>query len=344
MKRIAATIFFAMVFLVVGGQEKPIWLDNDFRQMKYPENKYFTGFAYGETAVGKSLNDVVQTIKTEAQADLSKKIRVHITSRSQSEIATTSTNGRYSESEHFSNRSETESNVDVTGINIETYHDTRTRMVYAFAYVNRTELSTYHKSSLAMNLAQAEGLLQTAQQLETSGEKTKSREQCELAKTLLAKIRTAQEILTATDSCGDWHQARIEMLHNRLTQMLSQLAQAVYMYMECTESNFSKPTTVLVNRLRSMLSGKGCSFTENSEQVDFRINIEATTRYHNEDRGFVTCYADVSISLFDVRKSKTVFQDEFSQKGVSTSRETAGRRSLEDAVLIIIEKVSTWLQ
>jgi len=344
MKRIAAAILFATFFHVLNGQEKPVWLDEDFRQMKYPENTYFTGFAYGEIPTGRSLNDIVQTLKTEAQADLSRKIRVKITSRTQSEIAATSANGRYSESESFTNRSTTESNVDVAGINIETYHEAKTRTVYAFAYVNRFEMIGYYKSNLTMNLAQSEGLLQTAQSLEIAGEKPKAREQCEAAKSLLVKIRETQEVLTAIDPDSDLQQTRTESLHNTLTKMQAQLAQAVYVYMESVESNFSRPTTVVANRLKSTLSGKGCSFVENPEQADFKINIEATTRHYNEDRGFVTCYADVAIKLFDTRKAKTVFQDEFSQKGVATSQETAGRKALEDTAPAIVNKILNWVQ
>jgi hypothetical protein len=138
-------------------------------------------------------------------------------------------------------------------------------------------------------------------------------------------------------------QVKTEALYNRLKQMLEQLAQAVLVHVECTESNFTKPTTVVGNRVKSTLSVKGCSFTDDPAQADFRLQIEATTRQHNDEYGLVTCYADVAIHLMDIRKGKSVFRDEFSQKGISTSQETAGRKALEDAVPVIIQKISTWI-
>jgi len=51
-----------------------------------------------------------------------------------------------------------------------------------------------------MNLVQAEGLLQTAQNLEAAGEKSKARQQCDAAKPLLEKARSSQSLLAAIDN------------------------------------------------------------------------------------------------------------------------------------------------
>jgi hypothetical protein len=346
MKKIASIFFLLSVSLALFGQVIPDWLDDDFRRMKYPEDVYFTGYAYGEVSGGKTLQDVTQQMKTDAHAALSQKIRMQITSRIQSEISALSVNGQYRESESFSNLSATESSAEIVGVKTESYYDAKTRTVYAFASVNRYELTGYHKSNLAMNLAQAEGLLQTAENLAEAGEKSKARQQCEAVKPLLAKVRATQDFLTALDaniSPDDLQQSRTESLHDRLVQMQAQLAQATLVYMECSESNFAKPATVVCNQLKSALAGKGCSFTDDPALADFRMQIGVTTRHHNDYQGFTTCYADVTVNLFDVRKAKSVFQDEFSQKGVSTSREAAGRKALEDAAPAIAEKISPWI-
>jgi len=347
MKKFSVFILFFMISIVIAGQGKPIWLDDDFREMSYPAKDYFTGFAYGEVSTSRPLQDVIQQMITDAQADLSRKIRVQISSRSQTQIEAVSDNGQYSEKEKFLNRSVIESNAEVAGIQTETFHDAKARIVYAFAYVKRHQLTDYYKSNLAMNIVQTEGLLQTAYDLLEAGEKAKARGQCEAAIPLLAKLRTVQDLLTAIDVNvipDDLQLTKTEALHNRLTQMLAQLAQAIFVYVECTESNFSKPTTVVGNRVKSTLSAKGCSFTDDPTQADFLLQIEATTRHHGDDRGFTTCYADVAIQLMDTRKGKNVFRDEFSQKGVTTSLESAGRKALEDAAPSIIQKISPWIE
>ena len=348
MKKIAVSIILAgTVSLVLLGQGKPDWLDEDFRRMKYPENVYITGFAYGAAVAGKPLQDVVQQMKIDAQADLSQKIRVQITSRTQTETSAVSANGQYRERESFNSQSTAESAAELIGVKTESYYDAANRLVYAFAYANRYELTGYHKGVIAMNLAQAEGLLRTAQELETAKEKVKARQQCETAKPLLDLVRSTQMLLKAIDAGitpDDLQQAKTETLQNWLTQMQTRLAQAVIVYMESSESNLSKPSTLLANKLKSTLSEKGCSFTNDPAQADLRMKIEASTRYHSNYDEFVICVADITVNLFDVNKDKSVFQDEFTQKGVYRQQEEAGKKALEDAAPTIIEKISQWIE
>jgi len=344
--RLFSYLFIQLFAIVVAGQGKPDWIDTEFRQMKFPENIYFTGFAYGEVTSGRTLQEVTLQIKADAQAELSRTIRVQITSFTQSQIKAVNTGGQYHEHTSFENRSEIISNAELAGLNIESYYDPATKMVYAFAMVKRADLANYNKNIIAMNLKQAESLLQTAHNLEASGEKVQARRQNEAVAAMIEKVRSAQQLLMAIDPSIPLTEllfAKTEDLHDRLVQMQARLTQAVYVYMKSDESNFSKTTTVLGNRLKSALSAKGCSFTDDPTLADFRVFVNATTRQHGSEFGFFVCYADVAIQLLDVRKDKSVFQDEFSQKGISTSHEAAGRKALEDAAPIIVNKISEWI-
>ena len=53
-----------------------------------------------------------------------------------------------------------------------------------------------------------------------------------------------------------------EFFYNTLAQMHARLAQAVYVFVESRETNFSKPSTILANQLKAELAKKGCSFTD----------------------------------------------------------------------------------
>jgi len=120
-------------------------------------------------------------------------------------------------------------------------------------------------------------------------------------------------------------------------QMLTQTV-----YFESEEKNLTQQSTIIANRLKQALSIEGYSFTDNRAQARFRLKITATTRHHGTEYGLTICYADVAVGLFDVSNNKSVFQDEFSQKGISSTREAAGRKALEDAVPMIANKVPTW--
>jgi len=115
-------------------------------------------------------------------------------------------------------------------------------------------------------------------------------------------------------------------------------------YLESIEKNHTQQSTIIANRLKSALSAEGYSFTESLTQSSYRLKITATTRHHGTEYGLTICYADVAVALFDIRNNKNIFQDEFSQKGISSTREAAGRKALEDAVPIIVSKIPTWIE
>jgi hypothetical protein len=344
MKRIVATIVFASTFLVLSGQGTPDWLDENFRRKKFPENTYYTGFAYGKVAVDKPLQEVTQQMKTEAQAELSQKIRMKITSRMQNERRAVSADGQYRESENFISLSATESSTEVAGVKTESYYNAKTRTVYAFASVSRHELGSYYGNSIAMNLAQAEGLLQTAQDLEAAGERAKARRQGEAVKPLLVKIRAAQDMLVAIDANitpNDLQQARTEALYNRLAQLL---AQDIPVYVESNENLFGTKVNIVANQLKAELAKSGCSFVDNAERADLKLRINVSTRHSSSSGGFVFCYADVQVELYDVRKQQVVYSDEIAQKGGGISQDGAARTAMTEAVQVILEKLKTWVE
>ena len=346
MQKFVAMLPCLMFAFSLFGQGKPDWLDEDFRSMKFPPNTFYTGFAYYELQ-NNLLQNVTQQAKTEAQADLSKKIRLQISSKSQNKLLAINENGQYSEMESFSNQSVTEANAEVVGIKTESYYDPKAKIVYAFAYADKYELIGYYKNNLALVINQIEGILQTAQDLETNREKAKARQQLELAQPLFSKIRYAQDLLTAVDVNAmpdDLQQTKTEMLYNTLIKMQAQLAQSTYLYVSSNENMFNKNEKIIANKIKADFAYKGCSFVDNLEQADFRLKINANVRLSSQYNDIVFCYADVEIELFDNHKQKTVFGDEFSEKGGSSSQEKAGRKAMENAANKIAEKLKKWIE
>ena len=348
MKKITlAFVFLAIVFSTLSAQEKPDWLDESVRSMKFPATVFYTGFSYGDLAPNRSLQEVTQQMKTEAQADAVRKIRVRINATSQSSIATLSANGKYSETESFTNQSTTQADAEIAGIKSETYFDSKANRVYAFAYVNRYELIGYYKSNLSLNINQIEGFLQTAQDLEAQHEKAKARQQCEAAQPLFDKIRYAQDMLTALDSdvsAYDLQQDKTTELYNRATQLLAQLAQGIYVYVESRENLFGAAVDITSSKLKAELAVSGCSFTDHAEEADFYLKLRTSVRKSDSSNGLEFCYADASVELYDTHKQKVVYSDEIAQKGGSNTLDKAGRKALSDVASKIAEKLKNWIQ
>jgi hypothetical protein len=346
MKTVAWMIACMVVSLCSYGQEKPRWLDNSLRNRHYPEQLYFTGFAYGEVMPGGSVHDVTEQAKNDAQADLSKNIRVKIRSVTQSNLSAQTVNGKYDERINFSNEASTISDTETTGLRIESYYDAKTTCVYAFAYVNKRELTDYYKATVGMLLQEAEGSLNTAIQLEQNNEKVKARAECEHVRSLISDIRDAQALLIAVDA-GDRESLqpdRVTNLYNEVTQMLARLAQGVYIYVENNGDFFGKPDSRIADKLKAQLATHGCSFTEDAAQADFQLRLNTSIRVSSAQGDIVYCYADVEIELYDTHRRKAVYTDALSQKGGSVTQEKAGRIALDEAAGKLTARLIPWIK
>jgi len=332
------------VSLVLFGQAKPDWIDNDLRNANFPPTVFLTGFA--QRMVEKGISNETEQVKLDAQADLTKQIRLMIKTKTQSNISAQSINGQYSERESFENKSSAETNIEINGIKTETCFDQKTNTVYAFAYVNKYELIGYYKNNLLVNIGQVDSFVKTAKDLEANNEKAKARQQLENTQPLFSKIRFAQDILTVLDnniSIEDLQQEKIETLYNVSTQMQARLAQAVYVYVESNEDLFGQKVNIVTNKVKAELAKNGCSFVENAAQADFKLKINVSIRITGNFNELVFCYADTPIELFDVQKQKTVYSDEISEKGGSDTQEKAGRKAIENAASQVIEKIKNWI-
>jgi hypothetical protein len=439
MRQTSLVIFFALVYLALLGQDKPLWLDNDFRSLQFPSSSFLTGYAEGNVNAGETAEKAVERIKTTAQNSLLESVRVNMKSNTQSSTTAVSAGNNYSETEMYNSQTSKSADAEITGMKVESYTDKKTNYIYAFAYANRYEVIGYYKSILSTNISQIEGLLQTAQNLETNKEKAKARQQCEITKPLFDKVRYAQDMLTAIDakisaadlqqtkieqmyntlaqlqarldvkyelidnykgnleknitqvegllqtaqdlvnnsekpkarqqcemakplfdkiretqkslsgiapdiSTEDLQQKKVEQLYNTLTQMSARLAQAVLVYVESNEDLFEKKVNIVANKLKAEMAVSGCSFTDDAAKADFLLRISATTRESSVVEGIVFCHADVAVELYDTHKQKSVYGNEISQKGGSSSAEKAGHKALSDVAIKIAKELKNWVQ
>jgi len=345
MKKITLIIFLLAASFMLFAQEKPDWVDARSRESKYPSEHYFTGFVY--RIVEKSVAEETQRATTDAQTELTKKIRAQVTAKTQNRIEAESKNGKYSEAESFSNQAKIESSAEIVGMKFVSHYSAKENMVYAFAYVNKYELIGYYKSNLSININQIESYVKTAQDLENQKEKAKARLQLENAKPLFPKVRYAQDMLTAIDpnaSADDLQQTKTESLYNKLTQMQARLAQGVYILVESSEDLFGERVDIATDIIKGELSLNGCSFTGVEEHADFVLTIKITTRMVGAAGSMITCAADAKVELFDMYKQKNVYEDRISNTGSSKSQEKAGRFAINNVAPLIVEKLLRWVK
>lgn len=222
-------LFCVFCLLIVGGifsQNAPDWMDSDFRKLQYPSSVYITGFASGNVLAGEDIAKAAERIKSVAQSDLLESIRVNMKSSSHSSISSSSVNGKYYEEESFNNASSKSIKAEIVGMKVETYYNSKTKNMYAFAFANRNDVIAYYKGLLSSDILQIEGYYNAAQKLYGQNDRAAARLQCQAALSLFSKVAESQGMLVAVNpqmSASDLQDAKVRLMYDGLLQLQSKL-------------------------------------------------------------------------------------------------------------------------
>ena len=162
MKRTTVKILLFYVFsflpcLVNGQSGKPFWMDNDVRNMQYPPDTHYSGFAIVSVGNSENVENATVRAKQAAISELSERIRVAVNHVKQSKtISIDGTNIDEQIYKMFNSVTTTNSQTEVVGSKIETYFDKQNKEVYAFAYASKNELIGYYKNQINADLNKAE--------------------------------------------------------------------------------------------------------------------------------------------------------------------------------------------
>ncbi|MDR2126906.1 MAG: hypothetical protein LBP63_08765 [Prevotellaceae bacterium] len=346
--RLIVSILLCTVFSqTLLGQEKPKWLDEDLREFQFPAKVYFTGFAYRYISSGESLQDATKSAAIDAQADLAKKIRVLISSKSQSKISAVSVNGQYNENESFLNHASTETSAEVAGIKTDSYYDSNTQLVYAFAYADRNELVGYYKAQISFIIQKIETAINDAQQFAEDGNKMKSKRAYEAIIPIFKELDFAQSLLIAVES-KESDEAQIPLslaLQSQITQAIASLQTATLLYVKSTEMNLGKKVEILAPKLKSELAKLGCGFKPLQDECDYVLNINASSRQGNSLNNMCFSYLDAEVSLMEQATGKEIYHNNFIDvKGAALDYEKAGRKAFENIISQIVDKLKIIIQ
>ena len=244
--------------------------------------------------------------------------------------------------------------IAVGGISVDDdVQQERTQNLYKAFVELRSQLDPKYEilenlcNELTQKIIQTESFLKTGKDLTDNGEKAKAKHQCEEAQTMMADVRRIQESIRNTlpsVSIETLMQQRTEALDNEIKLLSAQLAQAILVYIEYSEDLFGRQVSIISSKLKSQMASNGCSFTDEVSKADFKLTLSSVMRESSSTENFVFCYADVNIDLFDTHKQKSVYSDEISEKGGSTTKEKAARKAMENAASKIMESVAPWFK
>ena len=111
---------------------------------------------------------------------------------------------------------------------------------------------------------------------------------------------------------------------------------------QAEENNFGKSLDVklIEPQIKESLASQGFHFKNNDQEVDYIINIRASSRKGGQVAAVFFAYVDVTISVYDNNQGKEIYKDSITNvKGGGGSFEQAGGKAFYSASDLVKEKV-----
>jgi hypothetical protein len=173
------------------GGDTPDWVKNFGSSSKYPDSAYLVGFGISaEKDPAKAREDAIN----KALADISRRIRVGISSKTSSAIQETN----LQVAEDVSVVTQSSTSLHLEGIHTETYADDD--KLYALAYVKRSALADLYRAKLSHLQDELRGLVDEAQALEAKGDKTQAIEKYSSTFPVFAELEEAISVIVVAAS------------------------------------------------------------------------------------------------------------------------------------------------
>ncbi len=225
-----------LVALTTLAQNAPDWYEIHSRRQAYPDEQFFTGFAEGQQLSTERAEAATQRIKDAARVEAVSTVRVHVlnttTNKALSQTIRTMDGTLRESTREFTSTTQTSVNVEIPGLQIESWTNPTNGSIAAFAYVKRTTLIRLLQKKIIVSVTQIESSLDRIDQLIASGQKMQARELAEQVMQQLLDLDETQKILAAVDPDADEESLQLQetrILHQRLMQVIAdQTKVAVY--------------------------------------------------------------------------------------------------------------------
>lgn len=326
-------VVMSVLPLTAYSQTVPDWYDNDLRRMSYPDGAYFVGFAESNRRSGESLDAATKRLKDAARAEAASTIRVHVknttVNKSLSQRLSTMESTFRQSAREFTSTTTTSVDMQIPGLQVETWQDPSTGTIAAFAYVKKATLIRQLEKSITIGLTKIETSLDQVDQLVANGQKMQARDLA--AKTLpqFAEVDDAQKTLAAVDENADEETLQLQetrALQNRLTGLIAQLKNGINVFLSCHAYIFGTNYTTLKSEIQGELSKMGCTFVNSAAQSDWAIYITATAREHNKmDYGETSTYfvyIDAKISIDKTATGQRIYENQLPQGQDTKGKDT----------------------
>lgn len=321
-----------LLFLAVGlqAQSLPVWYNASSRASAYPSDVYITGFAMQKVADGESVDNATAAVSEKARVNAVATIQVRVKNETEDRMEQLQykMDGTAKNAMQRYLQSVTRSSVDmeVSGLKIETCYDAANGRVAGFAFVKKAELIRQTDRKLTQTLSKIENGLDEMEELARTAQKMQARTRGAKLANLFAQADELQRLLIAIDPFADDDSLQTELLvslQRRYIQAMSALQNGIYVCLKCAATlPDGKNYTALKGEIKGALSPIGCSFTDNDNEADWLITVQAESREYNTHTvgqySSYFVYIDADLSVTKVKTGQTVYENRLTEKGSHT--------------------------
>ncbi len=173
MKKLKVIPIILFCFVVTINAQTPDWVKNMGKSAQFPDIKYLTGFGMAKLDKEEDRASCVQLAIDRARKNIIERIRVQIQSIGHSESKETNEGvGSY-----YTSVVQTNSSLELDGLQTESYYDKSDAVAYGFAYINREQvIDMYRKKAevlqneIRTRFSNAKHLEETQQQVQALNE------------------------------------------------------------------------------------------------------------------------------------------------------------------------------
>ena len=352
-KIISATLAAVILLPQISYCQKnaPQWIDEERRSANYPSSRYYVGFSQ-DIIKSKSNADVslaLKSLERDAQSKMAQSIIANVESRAV--MTTNAVTFRQGEKATYALDDSYKQTVEVSTaaslVKTETlsYHDRKTKKIYALAAVKKSDLADYYVARIEYFLDEARRSVDLCKQLFDLDKRKEALEKLEGGENYIDSAASYRILLITVDTQNGLKRSQGERANVLLKEIAVirteiQTQDVMTVFVGGAEIIQNQSSNIIVSGLQTILSENNITITENEREANFILKIDAKICNWREDGYFHYANACVKAALTNVKtgKNETLITVNGKKEGGLTAQ-AAGEEAFKSAVLEVWTKI-----
>ena len=313
MKWLLCSLWIGMSISAWTQTNPPIWIHDVYRKINFPPEKWHTGFVQDRLKANDDAGAVLKTMERNAINRLAESIIITIESETQVE-----NNLQQSEGDNYIQQVKTVTSATLVNLDVNSYYDPSTGMLYAFAAVKRSDLADFYLKQIALYLNNIETAIEATKKHIMAGEKSRARSKIKEAQRLLDEVMIYRTMINVVNEDENVKAGREEELRRAIEHILLDFNTEVIIFMNCRlelfgnrNDAFKKDPGILCEIIKQALHEHECIITDDIKQADFELTLITSTTQRSDGTdpfGIISYYANVKGSLYDRSEQRNIVE------------------------------------